>query len=243
MKKKTHLQQLAISAAKLQQWDQAAQFNQEILELDQRDLGALNRLGVSYLQLDQKSKAKSAFQQVVALDKSNTIARKHLDRIKQNQKIVAPTFTSNTFIEEPGKTKAVDLHRLASKDVLEDLTIGSPCELKPKNRYISIEAHNNYIGALPEDLSFRLTKLMKNGNTYTCHVRSISPAHCVIFLREAQRSKKNQFINSFPSTKLAVSSINDVDDALIKEEDIPVQIVNTDSDVEKTLNDIDQSDD
>lgn len=240
MKKKTVLQQHAIQAAKNQDWSTALDYNQQILELDPKDTGALNRCAMAYLQLENQKKAVEIFNQVLELDKSNVIAKKQLDRIKNKQHITVPAFTQNTFIEEPGKTKTVQLHRLASKNKLDELKVGVECTLVPKNRYISVEVDDEYVGALPEDLSYRLTKLMKSGNKYTCHIRSLNGTGCSIFLREATRSKKNQYVNSFPTAKVQ-AGVSDIDESFLLEEDIPVQIVHTDNDDGQDLKEIQAS--
>lgn len=237
MNKLNHLQQRSIIAAKNQDWATAIESNQEILTIEPTNVGALNRLGVAQLQLGQKDKAKTQFERVLELDKSNTIAKKQLEVLK-SKKTPTLTFAREHFIEEPGTTKVVELHRLASKNVLEDLSLGDICSLKSKNRYISVETDQGYIGALPEDLSFRLTKLMENGNTYECFIHSINGTTCSVYLKETHRSKKNENINSFPLAKNAAGTLTDLDDRFLLEEDVPINIVETDTDEEKTLDDV-----
>lgn len=227
----------AIAAAKDQNWSAAIEYNQSILENNSNDVGALNRLGVAYSQLGKSKLAKAAFQQVLDIDKSNPIARKNLDRLKNNQATAVPTFTKQDFIEEPGKTKTVELHRLAGKNVLDALAIGQECQLKPKNRYISVESNDTYIGSLPEDVSFRLAKLIDTGNVYYCCVRSFSGTHCSVYIKELSRSKKNQDVNSFPVSRTTMSALNDFD-TLLLDDDIPVEVVDSDTDVERTLEDV-----
>jgi hypothetical protein len=214
----------AISAAKHQDWDAAVSFNLAILELTPTDVGALNRLGVSYLQLGKVSDAKKAFQSVLEMDKSNSIAKKNLAKLNSNHTRVAPTFTQEDFIEEPGRTKTVELHRLAGKNILDELAIGQQCELKPKNRYISVESNGIYIGALPEDLSFRLSKLIETGNTYTACIRSFSTNHCSVYIKETFRSAKNQDFHSFPPTKNTLAAINEVDEHLLFDDEAPMAV-------------------
>jgi tetratricopeptide (TPR) repeat protein len=243
MNKLNLLQLKAIKAAKDLNWDTAIEINEHILENNSKDIGAWNRLGVAYMQSKKPTKAKKAFNEVLALDSSNTIAKKHLQSIKEKKVSNQPLFSREQFIEEPGTTKIVELHRLASKTVLEKLAVRHECELKIKGRYISIEVESiGYIGALPEDLSFRLAKLMKRGNTYQCFVYSASAKKCKVYLKEAKRSKQNQNINSFPLNKNMMSSISalsEVDERFLLEENIPVEIIETDKDSdERTLKDI-----
>ncbi len=233
------LENQAIQAAKSQNWEQALTVNLSILEQDEHNTPALMRSGIAYLQLDKKSKAKEAFEQVLTIDKSNALAKKHLLKLKNNQKIVLSHLPTNEeFIEEPGKSKTVELHRLAGKEQLESLSVGQECTLKPKNRFISIESNKIYIGSLPEDLSARLSKLIAGGNTYTCYIQSLTATACTVFIKEATRSKHNQFIHSFPVVKSQLTGLNDMylsDDSIpLQMEDIPLQMVETDSDDEKT---------
>ncbi len=235
-----NLQQQAISAAKEQDWDLAVKINTELVELNDADVGALNRLGVAYLQLNQATKAKSAFQKVLQVDKSNTIAKKHLARLKSNQTPTSPTFNHVYFIEEPGKTKIVELHRLAGKNVLDLLAVGQSCELKPKSRYVSVESGKTYIGALPEDVSFRLTKLLSTGNQYECYIYTTSGNNCSVYIREVFRAEKNQDVHSFPIVKSNLAAINDVDQDFLFEDNIPVQMTDTDLDEEKSYDVVDR---
>lgn len=196
---------LAIAAAKSSDWPTAAELNEAILVQSPDDVPALNRLGLAYLQLGQESDAKKQFQRVLEIDKHNSIAHKQLERIKTNQPFLQPTFSKNYFIEEPGRTKIVELHRLAGKQVLDTLCVGHNCKLTAKKRYISVETEDNrYVGALPEDISFRLAHLLETGNTYLCTIQSCSNSHCMVYLKELSRSKVNLDTHSFPPSKSAL---------------------------------------
>lgn len=247
MHKRTNFLNLAIQAAKNQNWDKAVEYNQAIIEEDDKDIGALNRLGIAYLQQNHKNKARTAFQRVLEIDRSNPIAKRNLDRISQNQTFNLPTFNHTQFIEEPGKTKTTTLHRLAGKQALQSLTIGSECELKPKNRYISVEAQGTYVGALPEDISFRLTKLMSTGNRYACWIRSLDDKNCSVFLKEAYSAPENRSIPSFPVNRATLNGTTDIDEMTLLDDDIPIEIVTTDEDEDSSgrvnLKDLDNMDD
>lgn len=238
------LQQQAINAAKRQEWELACQANQDLLELKPNDVNALNRLGATYLQLGKSRKAQQAFKQVLEIDSSNKLATKHLQRIKEKQITALPSFSRESFIQEPGKTKSIELYRLADKNVLKNISVGQECTLQPKNRYISVKVNDTYIGALPEDLSFRLAKLIKSGNTYSCRIRSCNGVECIVHLRELERSAKNKDVASFANNQANTTSVtvNEVDESMI-EKDIPVEIVDTDTDTEKTLDDVSSPED
>lgn len=242
MNKNSVLQLQAIQAAKNGDWKTALTKNQELLSLNPNDIGALNRSAIAYLQLNQEKEAKKLLEKVISLDKSNQIARKHLNNIKNKKRAKKPSFSSEQFIEEPGVTKIVELYRLANKQVLQNLDVGQSCSLIPKNRYISVETiEGEYIGAIPEDLSYRLTKLIKRGNVYEALIHSASDKECHLYIKEKKRSKKNEYINSFPLNRTAITAINDVDERFLLEENIPVAIVSTDEDNEKSIEDIDSN--
>ena len=100
-----------------------------------------DRLGLAYLKLEKYGKARQVFNEVLAIDKSNIIANKHLSNLKNNKQQLANTTFANTyFIEEPGRTRISDLHRLCRKETLKKLQVGQPCKLILKGKYIAVEA-------------------------------------------------------------------------------------------------------
>lgn len=223
------LKQEAINAAKDSDWPKAIAVNQKILQCYSNDLEAMNRLGLAFIKNKQEAQAKKTFRQVLELDGSNIIANKHLQRIKNNQSGGEIIFNKdNDFIEEPGKSKIVTLHRLTGKDQLKKLKIGQACFLQLKNRYISlVDEAKKHIGALPEDISFRLSKLIANGNEYRCVIYKVSDKQCLVQIKETLRSKKNEQVVSFPS-KLQSSLV--LPDDFILEEDIPFEVTGEEED-------------
>lgn len=225
------LKQEAINAAKNSDWAKAILINQEIIERYGEEPETMNRLGLAYIKNNQVSEAKKTFKRILEIDKSNIIANKHLDKIKNNESSVDIIFNQdNDFIEEPGKSKIVTLHRLAGKDQLKKLKVGQVCFLQLKNRYISIVDENDrHIGALPEDISFRLSKLISNGNEYRCVVYKVNEKQCLIQVKETFRSKKNEQIVSFPNK--AQNNLVLPDDFIL-EEDIPFEVLGEEEDEE-----------
>lgn len=233
------LKQQAITAAKQGDWDQAVTSNMELLEQEPKNTLALNRLGVAYLQLKKLDKAKASFAQALELDRTNIIAKKHLAALKTKKPLKAPSFFRQEFIEEPGKTKIVELHRLAGKPALESLAVGQNGAFKLKQRYISIEVDGTYIGSLPEDISFRLSKLLQTGNTYHCSIHAVAPNHVDVYLKETHRSARNKDKHSFPLTRVTSSASQESDEFVLLNEEIPVEVTDHDNDVEpKTFEDI-----
>ncbi len=228
----SQLKQLAITAAKSFNWQQAIKYNKLIVTQSPENLEALNRLGQAYIQTDSLKKAKKTFLSVLKRQKNNKLAIKNLEKIKSKNTRSINCFSSQAFIDEPGKAKNVQLHRLAGKQVLQKLSIGQACRLVPKNRYIGIETiqNNIYVGAIPEDISFRLSKLFKDGNQYSCNISACSDSSCCVYIKEISRSTKNKHLNSFATNKFG--NISNINDEVILEKDIPVRVISTDDDDE-----------
>lgn len=216
----SQLKQQAISAAKNGDWQAAVDINLALLDGNGQDTNTFNRLAVAYSQLGEKKKAIKQFQAALELDKHNLIAKKHLEKLRNNHQLKAPTFVKQHFIEEPGKTKLVELHRLANKEVLDEISAGQECSLVRKKRYISVEVDGRYLGALPEDISFRLCKLIGRGNGYECFVRSVDHNACCVYVREVKQSKRNHGIHSFPPGK-ANGLVDDFDEKMLIDDDLP----------------------
>ena len=220
----------AIQAVKDADWNNAVLINQEILEQSPKNLEAMNRLGLALLKLKKEKEAKKIFKNVLTIDRSNIIANKHLKKIKNKEQTPDIIFNNNAdFIEEPGKSKIISLHRLTSSSQLNKLKVGQQCFLQTKNRYISIvDDKKKHIGALPEDISFRLSKLIAGGNQYSCVIYKIDDKQCCVQLKEVLRSKKNSQLQSFPSKK--INNQFNLGEDIVLEKDIPLGIISTDED-------------
>lgn len=199
---------LAIKAALSRNWKKAILLNKKILEENPEDIEALNRLGFAHIQVGNLSLAKKAFQKVLALDKYNSVAKKNLDRIetfstkkksikedksrtnqvkgKQAKTTIEPRF----FIEEPGKTKIVNLINPAPAKTLSTVNIGDCVSLYSRKRSIEVRnEENKYLGALPDDVAFRLLHFLKAGNKYDVCVKKVKPNNITVFIREVKRGK------------------------------------------------------
>ena len=107
--------------------------------------------------------------------------------------------------EEPGKTKIVECVNTAPLAVLSTVSPGEEISLKAKNHVVEVRnQHNTYLGALPDDLSFRLIKFLAVGNTYQALVKSVRKNSLVVFLRELTRGKRFATQPSFTTTALYV---------------------------------------
>ncbi len=199
------LSQSAIKAALDGLWQQAVDFNLDILEAEPNNLAALLRVAKAYTNLNKINQDKKYYHKVLLLDKYNPIAKRNLSRLPKIKNFHLPRIIKmpiHVFLEEPGKTKSVSLVRLTDEKNLAALEIGEPIDLVVHPKSISVNKNGRYLGRLPEDLAFRLAHLIRRGNQYEAFIRSISPDRLQIFIKEIQRSKRNQQIPSFTTLKM-----------------------------------------
>lgn len=192
----------AINAALTNNWQEAIKANLAILAENPKDVEALNRLARAYKEAGDVKLAQKTYRKVVKIDRFNPIANKNLKLLeilpKLWQKPLPPSNNScrpQIFLEEPGKTKVVNSVNLAPTSTLLTLSSGNQADLLIKRRTVTIvDANGVYLGALPDDLSAKLIKLMRGGNRYEAFIKTVAKNCLSIFIREAYRAPrfKNQ---------------------------------------------------
>ena len=206
MTKKDDLEKQAIDLAISNRWREAITVNKKILKLDKKNIPALLRLGLAYLQTNKFKQAKTCYQKVLKLQPGNLISLDNLEKIKvlEEKKIAnlpkkQTLFDPNLFLEVPGKTILAQLINLGQKNILAQLTIGEKVNLKIRRRKIEIRTEKNqYVGSLPDDLSQRLIFFLKAKSIYSCFIKEVNLKKVIVFIREEKKGNLvSQFI-SFP---------------------------------------------
>lgn len=196
------LKDLAIQAALNNNWQEACNLNIQLLEERSDDLDSLNRLAFAYLKLNKFSDAKKTYNKVLALDATNPIATKNIKKLDTLAK-QKPNSSKNSlshagedsYIEEAGKTKTIELTNLADKKTLLLVQPGDKVSIHPKRSKIFIQTDDKkYIGMLPDSVGMRLTSLIKGGNEYKAYVKATGDKSVTVFIREVKRASrfKNQ---------------------------------------------------
>ncbi len=194
----SNLSDQAIDAALNCRWEEALKINKKILKLEPQNIDALNREARTYMELGKINLAKKYYSEVVKIDPYNPIALKNLKIIKSfkpngmvfvqnNQSKLSPSL----FLQEPGKTKMVNILKVAEPQKLSQAYCGMKVEMAIKNRKITIfDANTNYLGVMPDDISHYLQRLIKGGNKYESFIKSIRVNGLSILIKEVFRSKK-----------------------------------------------------
>lgn len=224
------LNQLAIDAAISSHWEEALTLNQQIIALEPSNIDALNRLARAFFELGNFTDSKKYYQLSLKTDPYNQIAAKFLKRIeafnkhgqsetlkKMLTKSNGHTFSPDLFIEEPGKTKVVSMLKVAEPQRLSLLSSGDEVVLVAKARGVCVtDLNGEYLGVVPDDVSFQLLRLLKGGNKYKAYVKTIKTNGLSILIREVHRSSrfKNQpsFLDSVNTMTYSSDHINLMDD-------------------------------
>lgn len=201
----TTLADQAIQHALNGKWEEAIKINQLLINQNKSDIDALNRLARAFAETGNFEKAKKTTENALKIDPGNSIALKCLHKYKKNltlgvrnNKNLTGVFES--FLEESGKTKLVELMNLGNKQILNSLSIGNHLRIVAYSHKVSIvTADGKYIGCLPDDLSARLKTLIKAGGTYQVLLKSVSEHSATVFIRETLNKTKNL---SFPPEKM-----------------------------------------
>ena len=196
------LKNQAIQTALEGNWTEAINLNKDLIKENPEDIDALNRLALAYTIVGKLKEAKSAYQKVVDIDPLNSIALRNLKKLKEkNVKEADPTEyrINNNFLEEPGKTKVIELINTAQPKIIEGLRTGKSLTLVVKRLKIFVEDGNQYIGVLPDDIAKRLIKFMNGGCTYDAFVKAASAHKVSIFIKEIKKSARFKESPSFLS--------------------------------------------
>ena len=154
---------------------------------------AENRLAKALWELGELGAAREHYQAALALDPTNRIAERNIDRLKTllvaaGEKTVPAQEGSKApvriFVEETGKTGFAHLLDLPDPKKLAQVNPGDTVELTPEgNRLIAI-SNGMRIGVVEPRVAARLLKLIADGNKYLAGVTSLGAQDVRIIIRE-----------------------------------------------------------
>ncbi len=195
--------QQAVSQALSGNWQEAAKLNQAILDTSPEDTGAMVRLAKALIELGQSEKAKKVLVKVLEIDPYNGIATKSLVKLSSFKKQVNTSHSRinpELFLEEPGKTKLVELTHLGDPKVILQFDPGDEVRLIPGTHTVTISSllGGKNLGRLPDSLGFRVKNLMAEGFLFQALVKSVSQDCLKIFIREVSRPAGAENTIPFP---------------------------------------------
>jgi tetratricopeptide (TPR) repeat protein len=223
---KRQLTEQAIAAATGAEWAEAAEINRRILELG-ADSAAENRLAKALWELGELGEARVHYQAALALDPTNRIAERNIDRLrvllseagdKTVPALVGSKAPVSIFVEETGKTGFAGLYDLANPKQLAQVNPGDAVELVPRSSELRARSNGVEIGAVERSVAARLLKLMADGNKYAAGVTSLGDRDVRIIIREIYQDPRNYGKVSFPTAAKASDLRPYTKGTLIREE-------------------------
>jgi tetratricopeptide (TPR) repeat protein len=191
----------AIDLALQGRWEEAEAINRDILEKFPSDVEAYNRLGRALTELGDFDRAKEAYFKALELAPENAIAKKNLARLTSLSESMAtlssnpqkaPTSKAQTrrvaldlFITEVGKAGVVNLHNVASVDILAKMGFGDQVHLEARGQHLIVTNEGGeYLGEVEPRQGLRLIKLMRGGNRYDAAILNVEEDKVQVIIKE-----------------------------------------------------------
>lgn len=225
------LTEKAINEAVSGNFAKAIEYNELILKTDKTNVDALLRLGFAYLHEAQFKAAKKAYSKALKLQPANIIAKNNIQKIEileKKSKTSAAQIKKdvlldpNLFLNIPGKTRTVLLKNIGQASVLAKLKIGQKATFQIKKRRVEVRtADNEYVGALPDDLSKRLIAFLQAKSEYLVFIKEATKNSVDVFIKEEKLGSAVRRFTSFPKNiQENLKTITDEDeDATVEGED------------------------
>ncbi len=221
----------AVNLAVGGRWQEAASANRELLRRFGADAEVYNRLGKALAELGKISEAREAYEQGLAVDPTNAIARRNLERLagaKESNGPPEPTaqMSRGLFIEDAGKAAVVQL-QAAERGAVTKLDAGDPTKLEVRGNAVNaVTPNGDYLGMVEPRIGLRLARLIEGGNQYeAAFVSTEDPPRIIVreIFQHASQVGKVSFPKSNISDVRAYTRRNfmreDVDDLVEHEDD------------------------
>jgi tetratricopeptide (TPR) repeat protein len=204
---KRQLAETAIAQAAEAKWADAAETNRRLIALGP-DAEAENRLAKALWELGELGSAREHYQTALALDPTNRIAERNIDRLRillveAGEKTVPAQEGSKAsvtiFVEETGKTGFAHLTDLPDPRKLAQVNPGDSVELTAEGNRLIAFSNGMRIGVVDPRVAARLLKLLADGNKYAAGVTSLGDKDVRIIIREIFQDPRNYGKVSFPT--------------------------------------------
>jgi len=191
----------AIDLALQGKWEEAEAVNRDIIKRFPTDVEAYNRLGRALTELGDFDRAKKAYFKALKLAPENVIAKKNLARLTSLSESMA-TLSSNPqeastwraqarrvaldlFITEMGKAGVVNLHNVASGNVLAKMGFGDQVHLEARGQHLIVASEGGeYLGEVEPRQGLRLIELMRGGNRYDAAILNVEEDKVQVIIKE-----------------------------------------------------------
>jgi tetratricopeptide (TPR) repeat protein len=221
------LAEQAIASAAAGKWAEAAETNRRLLEMAP-EAEAENRLAKALWELGELGSAREHYQAALALDPTNRIAERNIDRLRTllvaaGEKTVPAQDGSKApvriFVEETGKTGFAHLMDLPDAKKLAQVNPGDSVEMTPEGNRLIAFSNGMRIGVVEPRVAARLLKLIAEGNKYLAGVTSLGAQDVRIIIREIYQDPRNYGKVSFPTAAKSTDLRPYTKGTLLREDD------------------------
>jgi tetratricopeptide (TPR) repeat protein len=221
------LAEQAIASAAAGKWAEAADTNRRLLEMAP-EAEAENRLAKALWELGELGAAREHYQAALALDPTNRIAERNIDRLRTllvaaGEKTVPAQDGSKApvriFVEETGKTGFAHLIDLPDAKKLAQVNPGDSVEMTPEGNRLIAFSNGMRIGVVEPRVAARLLKLIAEGNKYLAGVTSLGAQDVRIIIREIYQDPRNYGKVSFPTAAKSTDLRPYTKGTLLREDD------------------------
>lgn len=199
--------QQAVGLAMQSRWEEAAEINQQIVEMTPADAETHNRLGKAFREMGRIGEARTAYERALKSDPANAIALRSLEalshitdaEVAEMTKRAGQKLDPRFFMEETGKTGVTSLNHVAATEILATLSAGDSVVLQETAGNLVVNTIDGVpLGHVEDTLAVRLTRLMQTGNKYQGGVVGVERDTIRIMIREVSQSQQNSGRISFP---------------------------------------------
>jgi len=191
----------AIDLALQGRWEEAEVVNRDIIEKFPSDVEAYNRLGRALTESGDFDRAKEAYFKALELAPDNAIAKKNLARLTSlsesmatlrsdpqkasSRRTQARRVALDLFITEMDKAGVVNLHNVASGEVLAKMGFGDQVHLEARGQHLIVASQSGeYLGEVEPRQGLRLIKLMQGGNRYDTAILNVEEDKVQVIIKE-----------------------------------------------------------
>ncbi len=204
-RQRRQLTDAAIAHATRGEWREAAELNQQIVELG-ADVDTYNRLGKALSEVGDHAGALAAYASALERDGTNRIAARNVERLRLlpeagggAEGAKGGKASAAHFIEEMGKTGNARIINLASTRVLAPLSPGDAVTLAIRGEELNAKVGRSVIGQVEPRIAVRLIKLMRSGNRYDAALAVVHDGELRVIIREIFAHPDNFGVVSFPA--------------------------------------------
>ncbi len=205
---KRQLAEQAIAHATAARWADAAETNRRLLELAP-DSEAENRLAKALWEQGELGAAREHYQKALALDPTNRIAERNIDRLKvllveagektvaREARVARPPSASSW--RRPARPGSPTSRTSRAPRELAQVNPGDAVELIPEGNRLIAFSNGIRIGVVEPRVAARLLKLLADGNKYLAGVTSLGDKDVRLIIREVFQDPRNYGKVSFPT--------------------------------------------